>query len=324
MSGSKQAVFNHSGKDMTIKPARKSDLRKMILANKYLYLMLLPVVAYFVIFHYVPMYGAIIAFKDFNPYEGIWGSPWAGFKYFEQFFDSYYFVRVLKNTLLLSFFSLLIVFPASIVFALLLNEVKNKAAKSIFQSLSYLPYFVSIIVICGMIIDFVNPEGIINRILLATGIVSEPVNFIMMSEWYRTIHIGSTLWQFVGWNSIIYLAALSGIDPSLYEASMIDGAGRWKQMLHITLPGIMPTIVILLILNIGSLMDVGFEKILLLYNPNTYETADVISTFVYRRGVLDANYSFSSAVGLFNSAISFILLLGANRLSRKLTSNSLW
>ncbi|MFD0715784.1 ABC transporter permease [Paenibacillus sp. GCM10027626] len=303
---------------------RRSGAFKRIMANKYLYIMLAPVIAYFIIFEYKPMYGAIIAFKNFNPYQGIWDSPWAGLKHFYHFFDSYYFWRLLKNTLLISMLSLVIIFPASIIFALLLNEVRSKYYKTFVQTMSYLPHFVSLIVICGMVIDFTSPNGIINRMIVSLGIASEPINFLILPEWFRSIYIGSGLWQSIGWNSIIYLAALAGINPSLYEAAVVDGASRWKQMLNVTIPGILPTILILLILNIGSLMSVGWDKIILLYNSATYETADVISTFVYRRGIMEADYSFSAAVGLFNSVINFTLLILANRVSRKTTESSLW
>ncbi|MDG0813541.1 ABC transporter permease [Cohnella rhizosphaerae] len=308
------------------KQADRSFFRiwKQARANRYLYLMLIPVVGYFLIFSYKPMYGAIIAFKDFNPYAGINGSDWVGLKHFRQFFESFYFGRLLRNTILLSVYSLAVIFPASIILALLLNEVRNKWFKSVVQTLSYLPYFISLIVICGMIVNFSGPDGILSKLLVSLGIIDAPVDFLSLSSWYRTIHVGSSLWQYVGWNSIIYLAALSGISPSLYEAAVMDGANRRHQLIHITLPGIKNTIVILLILNIGSLMDSNWEKILLLYSPSTYETADVISTYVYRRGVQEANYSFSAAIGLFNSIINFSLLVAANFWSRRLTSNSLW
>ncbi|MGI2294855.1 MULTISPECIES: ABC transporter permease [unclassified Paenibacillus] len=303
---------------------KSSSALKRIMANKYLYMMLAPVIAYFLLFEYKPMYGAIIAFKNFNPYQGIWDSPWVGFKHFNHFFDSYYFWRLLKNTVLISVYSLLIIFPASIIFALMLNEVRSKWYKTIAQTMSYLPHFISLIVICGMIIDFTSPNGIINRLIMGLGLVQEPVNFLILPEWFRSLYIGSGLWQSIGWNSIIYLAALAGISPSLYEAAVVDGAGRWRQLWNITIPSILPTILILLILNIGSLMSVGWDKIILLYNSATYETADVISTFVYRRGIMEADYSFSAAVGLFNSAINFTLLIIANRISRKTTESSLW
>jgi len=297
---------------------------KRIAANRYLYLMLLPTVLYFLLFEYKPMYGAIIAFKNYNPFVGIADSPWVGFKNFQKFFDSYYFFRLLRNTFLMSFYSLIFIFPASLGFALLLNELRIKKLKSLIQTVSYLPHFISLIVICGMIIDFTKPGGVINSLLLGIGLISEPIQFLILPEWFRTIYVGSGLWQSVGWNSIIYLAALSGINPSLYEAAVMDGAGRWKQLTHVTLPGILPTVVILLILNVGTLLNVGWDKIILLYNPGTYVTADVISTFVYRRGVMEADYSFSAAVGLFNSVINFTLLVIANRISRKTTESSLW
>ncbi|WP_405176130.1 ABC transporter permease [Paenibacillus sp. FSL H8-0261] len=306
-------------------PVKRSPIPwKQIASNRYLYLMLLPTVLYFLIFEYKPMYGAIIAFKNFNPYLGITDSPWVGFKNFEKFFESYYFLRLLKNTFLMSFYSLIFIFPASLAFALLLNELRLKKLKSFLQTVSYLPHFISLIVICGMIIDFTKPGGIINSLLLGIGLISEPIQFLILPEWFRTIYVGSGMWQSLGWNSIIYLAALSGINPSLYEAAVVDGAGRWKQLTNITLPGILPTVLILLILNVGTLLNVGWDKIILLYNPGTYVTADVISTFVYRRGVMEANYSFSAAVGLFNSIINFTLLVLANRISRKTTESSLW
>ncbi|MBN2980817.1 sugar ABC transporter permease [Cohnella algarum] len=319
-----------TAKTLASRPKEPTTSKKLartwrrIAANRYLYLMLLPTMLYFLIFEYKPMYGLIIAFKDFNPYAGFWGSPWVGFEHFEKFFESYYFWRLLRNTFLISFYSLIIIFPASIVFALLLNELRSRKMKSVLQTISYLPHFISLIVICGMIIDFTKSDGIINSLLVGLGLISEPIQFLILPEWFRTLYVGSGLWQSVGWNSIIYLAALSGINPNLYEAAVVDGANRWKQLIHITLPGILPTVLILLILNIGNLLSVGWDKIILLYNPGTYETADVISTFVYRRGVMEADYSFSAAVGLFNSIINFTLLVVANAISRRTTKNSLW
>jgi putative aldouronate transport system permease protein len=322
MAGASEIKKSNATAAIRRKPSRR--IWKQVLANRYLYIMLLPVVTYFIIFDYRPMYGAIIAFKNFNPYLGVWDSPWAGFKHFYNFFESYYFLRLLKNTLLISMYSLLIIFPASIIFALLLNEVRSRLFKSAVQTISYLPHFISLIVICGMVIDFVQPDGIINRMIMALGLREDPVQFLILPEWFRTLYIGSGLWQSLGWNSIIYLAALSGINPSLYEAAVVDGANRWRQLSNVTIPGILPTILILFILNVGSLMSIGWDKIILLYNPSTYETADVISTFVYRRGILQADYSFSAAVGLFNSVINFTLLIIANRISRKTTESSLW
>lgn len=290
--------------------------------NKYVYLMLVPVVAYYVLFYYVPMYGLQIAFKDYSPGLGMWNSDWVGFRHFESFFNSYYFWRLLRNTLLLSFYELLFGFPASIILALLLNELRSNMLKRFVQTVTYMPHFISIVVISGMLVDFLARDGLINNVLALFGV--EPIAFLRESSWFRTIFVSSNIWQNVGWGSIIYLSAMSGIDPSLYEAAKVDGASRWKQMWHVTLPGIMPTIVILLILQIGSFMTVGTDKILLLYNSTTYETADVIGTFVYRKGILESDFSYSAAVGLFNSVINFTLLVLANAISRRTSDNKLW
>lgn len=297
-------------------------LRKDIIKNKYIYLMALPCVLYYIIYHYWPMYGALIAFKEFSPSLGIMDSPWVGFKYFEQFFTSVYFVRVLKNTLLMSLYSLIWSFPAPIILALLMNELKNAKFKKTIQTVTYLPHFISVVVISGMLIDFCAQDGLFNYIIQLCG--GEASNLLMKPKLFRTIYIGSDIWQGVGWGSIIYLSALTGIDTELYEAAKVDGANRWHQLRYITIPGIVPTIIIMLILRIGSLMNIGFEKIMLLYNPATYEVADVISTFVYRKGLLEANYSYSTAVGLFNSVINFGLIIMANRLSKKYSETSLW
>jgi len=290
--------------------------------NKYVYIMLIPVVAYYIIFYYVPMYGLQIAFKDFSPGLGLWSSPWVGFQHFESFFNSYYFWRLLRNTLLLSFYELLFGFPAPIILALLLNEIRTNWFKRAVQTITYMPHFISIVVISGMMVDFLARDGLINIVLSFFGV--EPTAFLGESSWFRTIFVSSNIWQSVGWGSIIYLSAMSGIDPSLYEAAKVDGASRWKQTMHITLPGIMPTVIILLILQMGNLMSVGTEKILLLYNSTTYETADVIGTFVYRKGILESDFSYSAAVGLFNSIINFILLIAANTISRRTSDTKLW
>ncbi len=298
-------------------------LMRDISKNRAIYLMVLPVVLYFFIFKYLPMYGAVIAFKDYSVAKGIWASEWVGLEHFRNFFGSYYFGRVLRNTFLISFYNLIFGFPAPILLALLLNEIRVKWFKSLVQTVSYLPHFISLVVICGLIIDFTNRGGVIQSILEFFGgesgsLLNNPVNF-------RTIFVTSSVWQEVGWASIIYLAALSGINPDLYEAARVDGAGRFRQIWSITLPGLVPTIMILLILRIGGLMDVGFEKVILLYNPNTYETGDVISSFVYRMGLAQGNdYSYTTAVGLFQSAINFVLLISANSISRRFSGNRLW
>jgi putative aldouronate transport system permease protein len=290
--------------------------------NKYIYLISLIGIAYYLIFKYVPMYGVVIAFKDFSPGRGILGSPWVGLKHFQAFFDSYYFWRIVSNTLLINIYQLLFSFPAPIILALLLNEIKHSLLKRTVQSITYLPHFISTVVIAGMIVDFTAKAGLINTVITWFG--GERESLLLQADMFRTIYVSSEVWQQVGWGSIIYLAALSGIDSQLYDAATIDGANRWKQMLHVTIPGLMPTIVILLILQIGGMMNVGFEKIILLYNPLTYETGDVISSFVYRKGILEANYSYSTAVGLFNSLINFLLLILANQISRKVNDTSLW
>lgn len=284
--------------------------------------MLLPVALYYLVFHYGPMYGVLIAFKDFSPAQGILGSPWVGWKWFEDFFSSYYFTRILRNTLLINVYDLIFGFTAPILLALLLNEVRGTWFRRLVQSVTYLPHFISVVVISGLVLDFMSREGIVNQLRAVFGLA--PIAFMNAPEWFRTIFVGSGIWQHLGWNSIIYIAALLAIDPALYEAAKVDGANRWQQMRHITLPGLLPTILTLLILRIGHLTSVGFEKIILLYNPNTYETADVISTTVYRRGLLEANYSYGAAVGLFNAVISLLLLIGANALSRRLTGRGIW
>lgn len=290
--------------------------------NKYLYLMMVPVIAYYAVFHYTPMYGAIIAFKDYTPMKGIVGSPWVGLANFNDFFGSYYFWRILKNTVVISLYSLIFEFPAPIILAVLINEVRHQIFKRIVQSITYMPYFISMIVICGMISDFTNSDGVINTLLTYFGYDGKAM--LQKPELFRSIYILSEIWQKIGWESIIYIAALMGIDQEQYEAARMDGASRWKQILHITLPGIMPTIAIMFILRMGNLLNVGFEKIILLYNPVTYDTADVISSFVYRKGLLEFGWSYSAAVGIFNSVLNLILLITANYISRKVNNSSLW
>jgi putative aldouronate transport system permease protein len=299
------------------------SLAKDYQKHKYLYYMIFPVVLYYLIFHYVPMYGAIIAFKDYRIADGFLNSPWVGFDHFTSFFNSYYFWRLLKNTLVLNVYMLLFSFPAPIIFALLINEIVGQKFKRVVQTITYLPHFISMIVVCGMITQFLAREGFITDLLVWFGMERQVL--LAHPEYFRGVYIISDIWQGVGWGSIIYLAAITAINPELYEASRIDGANRWKQTLHITLPGITPIIVILFILKIGNMLDVGFEKIILLYNPNTYVTADVISTFVYRKGLQGSfEFSYATAVGLFQAAINFLLLIAANRFSKKVSENSLW
>lgn len=297
-------------------------LAKDFRRNKYLYLMAIPIIAYYIIFHYKPMYGAVIAFKDFSPIKGILGSPWVGFKHFYDFFIDYYFVRIVKNTIVISFSSLIFGFPAPIILALLMNELKNRTFTRAVQTITYMPHFISIVVICGLIRSFTADDGIVTYVFSLFG--AEKISMLNKSELFVPIYVISGIWQGVGWGSIIYLSALQSIDVQLYEAATIDGAGHLRQAWHITLPGIMPTIVIMLILRMGGLMSVGYEKIILLYNPAIYEASDVISSYVYRKGLLEFNWSYSSAVGLFNSVINFLMLMTANKISRKVNETSLW
>jgi len=290
--------------------------------SKYLYLMLLLPAIYFLLFKYTPMYGIVIAFKNYRIYDGILGSEWVGFRYFLQFFADPSFWPLLKNTLLLGFFTLLIGFPSPILFALLINEIRLKWYQRSVQVVSYLPHFISMVVVVSMVVTFVREDGLINQITGLFG--AKPVSFLLHQEWFRTVFVASEVWQTVGWSSIIYLAALSNVNPEEIEASLIDGANRWKQILHITLPAISPTIFIMLILNIGSILDVSFEKVLLLQNPSIYDTADVISTYVYRKGLQGFQYSYATAVGLFNATINLLFLISANRLARKFGNTSLW
>lgn len=290
--------------------------------NREVYLMLLPIILYYLIFKYGPMFGNIIAFQDYSITRGIAKSDFVGLKHFKSFFNDYFFLRVLKNTLRLSGYGLLIGFPLPIIFALLLNEVKNLKFKKAVQTITYMPHFISTVVICSIIINFVSPSGLINDMLLALGFSKVP--FLTNPKYFYGVYIISDIWQGLGWSSIIYISALSGIDTELYEAAQVDGANRWKQTIHITLPGIAPTICIMLILAIGGLMSLGYEKVLLLYNETIYETADIIGTYVYRKGMIGGQYSFSAAVGMFNSVVNFILLISANWFSKKVQGSGLF
>lgn len=309
-------------KNVNLEQSFWARLKKDLKVNKSVYVMFLPVLAYYIIFHYKPMYGAIIAFKDYTPIKGILGSEWIGFKNFIDFFSSFYFGRVLRNTLVISFSTLIFGFPAPIILALLINELKSKLFSRTVQTVTYMPHFISMVVIAGIIRTFTMDTGIINDIIAFFG--GERVTLLSQPQMFVPVYVLSGIWQEVGWGSIIYLAAMAGIDQELYEAAKIDGAGRWKQTIHVTLPCLAPTIIILLILRMGSLLNVGFEKIILLYSPATYETADVISSFVYRKGLQEFNWSFSSAVGLFNQVINFALLISANWISKRVNESSLW
>lgn len=315
-----------AAKSNEIAPQKQSlfvPVLKHLKKDRQLLLMFLPCFIFYLVFRYGPIYGVSIAFFKYNVYSGILNSPFVGLKYFVDFFQSYDIWKLLRNTFLLGLYTLLWTFPFPVIFALLLNEIKSVKFRKTVQTASYLPSFVSIVVISSLIIDFLSPNhGIINNIIFAMGFDKQ--YFIAKPEWFRTIYVASEIWSGLGIASIYYFAAISGVDPGLYEAGIIDGCNRFQAIRHITLPGILPTIVTLFIINSGNMFRIGYEKVLLLYNPSTYETADVISTFVYRKGLVDLNLSYATAVGLFESLITLVLLLLANYASRKVNETSLW
>ena len=296
----------------------KLDLQR----NYEAYLMVLPSIVLIFIFCYIPMYGVLMAFENYRPQLGVLGSEWVGLYHFKDFFTSPHSLNVLRNTVVISVYSLLVGFPFPIILALLLNEVRCQAYKRTVQTISYMPYFISNVVICGMLKSFLAYDGLFNQIGAVFGMA--PKSFLSNPALFPSVIVFSDLWQSIGWNSIIYMAALAGIDPDLYEAAHIDGCGRLRQIWHITLPGIVPTMVTLLILSIGGLLSANSDKILLLYSPLTYETGDVIGTFVYRRGIKGGDFSYSTAVSLFQTVINFLLLIFANWFSNKTTETSLW
>ncbi|GEN55576.1 sugar ABC transporter permease [Halolactibacillus alkaliphilus] len=302
---------------------RTKKKNRKIIQNWQLYLFILPTVLYFIIFKYIPMYGIQIAFKDYVPSLGFAGSEWVGFDHFIRFFNSYYFWDLIKNTLGISVYELAVGFPLPIILALLLNEVKDSAYKRTVQTVTYAPHFISVVVIAGMIIAFLSPTtGIINSFIQLLGF--EPIPFMSDPKWFKTVYVFSGVWQSTGWGTIIYLSALSGVDPQQHEAAIIDGATRLQRILYINIPTIIPTMTILLIMNLGNIMAMGFEKILLLQNPLNKSASNVIATFVYEAGLLDAQYSFAAAIGLFNAVINAILLITVNHIAKKTSETSLW
>ena len=302
--------------------SRKS-FRDVLRRDKYLVLMIIPAFMLFAVFSYLPMFGIVMSFQDFVPGRGFMGSRWVGLKWFKYFVSSVYFGRLLRNTVLLSVYSLLFGMPMTILFALLLNELRSRTFKRIVQTVTYLPYFISTVIMVSILQMLLSyPRGVVNSALSALGLTE--INFFQEAGWFRTLYIGSGIWQGLGWNSILYLAALTSINPDLYEAAYMDGANRLQQMWHISLPGMMNTIVTMLILSLGGIFSVGYEKVYLMYNPVTMDQADVISTYVYRTGLESMRYSYASAIGLFNSVINFAVLLLANTLSRKITEIGLW
>lgn len=308
------------------KPARprkhRVPWRKALRRDWQLYSLLVLPLVFLLIFRYLPMAGNVIAFRRFRPGGNMFGDEWVGFRYFELFVNDPTFWRAFWNTFMLGGLSLVIVFPLPIILALMFNELRSQRFKRIAQSISYLPHFMSIVIVAGMVLQLTSLRGSINQGLELFG--GSPISFMQMPQWFPTVYITSEIWQTVGWGTILYLAALTTIDPQLYEAARIDGASRWRQIWHVTLPGIRPTMVVLLILNIGTFMAVGFEKILLLYNPLLYPTADVIATYLYRVGIISSNFSYATAIGLFEAIIGLTLILTANAISRRAVGTSLW
>lgn len=304
--------------------ARGGRLRSDLRRNYSLYLMVLPVLAFYLYFCYKPMYGILIAFQDFNFKEGISGSTWVGLKNFERFFSDPYFNRNIINTVVISAASIIFGFPAPILFALLMNEIEKKWFLKTVQTITYLPYFISLVVICSMVKNFVAPDGLINVLVAALSGSAPGESLLDKPQLFTAIYVLSDIWQNVGWGSIIYLATLAGVDAELYEAATIDGAGRLKQTIHVTIPSIMPTIVILFILRLGGILNVGYEKIMLLTNAYNAETSEVLSYYVYKKGIMGTEYGLSTAAGVFNSVINFVFLIATNALSRKLNETSLW
>jgi putative aldouronate transport system permease protein len=290
--------------------------------DKYLYLMVLLPLAYFIVFHYIPLYGITLAFKNLDIGKGIMGSPWVGFKYFEEFFSNPYSWKVVRNTLVLRIFQLTIGFPAPIILALLLNELRTVRFKRLVQTSSYLPHFISAVVVSGMILSFLAADGPINSVIKSLG--GQPTPFMQRPELFAPIFTFSGIWQHAGWASVIYLAALTGINPELIEAAVVDGAGRWQRMRHITLPGIAPVVTIMFLLRIGQILTVDYQMILLLYSPAIYDTADVLGTYIYRRGILGADFSFATAVGLFQALVGLVFIVSANRIAKRAGGTGLW
>ena len=307
-------------------PGEKKTLKQLIIRDKYLLLMFLPVFIYYIVFCYLPMAGLTMAFQNFkmgSGFVGVFTGEWVGLKWFEQFFSSVFAKRLIRNTFLLNFYSLIFGFPIPIIFAICITQMRQKRLAKSAQVITYLPYFISTVVVVGMMTNFLSPSsGIINQIIKALG--GKAINFMGNPKWFRRLYVISGSWQSFGFNSIIFVAAIMGIDPALYESMKVDGATRWQQIIHLILPMIADTVILLLIMTLGNLLNVGFEKVYLMYSPAVYETGDVISTYVYRQGIESKNFSYASAVGLFYSAVGFIFVVASNTLSRRVTGSSLW
>jgi len=304
-------------------PSRLERITDHLKREWQIYMMLLPTVIWLLLFLYKPMYGLQVAFKDYSLFRGIAGSEWIGFEHFERLFASEGFTRALKNTVIISLYSLLIAFPIPIILALMFNEILNPRFKKVTQTIVYLPHFISSVIIAGIVITSLSPSsGIVNTVIGWFGM--EPIYFLTKPEWFRPIFIGTGIWQEAGFSSIVYLAAIAGVSPTLYESAVVDGASRWQMMWKITIPSILPTIIIMLIIRIGNILEISFEMIILLYQPATYATGDVVNTFIYRQGLQAGQYDFAAAAGLFNAIMAFVLVISANALSRRYSRTSLW
>lgn len=309
-----------------VKAPEKKKLSQLISRDKHLLIMFAPVFIYYIIFCYLPMGGLVMAFENFkmgSGFVGIFTGEWVGLKWFQQFFSSVFAWRLIRNTFLLSFYSLLFGFPIPIIFAICITQLRAKRFAKVAQVITYLPYFISTVVVVGMMTNFLSPStGIINQLIVKLG--GKAINFMGMPSWFRKLYVISGSWQSFGFNAIIFVAAIMGIDPALYEAMRVDGASRWQQIIHLIIPMIADTIILLLIMTLGNLLNVGFEKVYLMYSPAVYETGDVIATYVYRQGIESSNYSYAAAVGLFYSAVGFVFVIASNTLSHKMTGSSLW
>jgi putative aldouronate transport system permease protein len=302
--------------------SRSNTWRRALRRDWQLYSLVVLPLLFFLIFRYLPMAGNVIAFRRYLPGGNLFGEEWVGLYYFRLFLDDPSFWRAFTNTLILGGLSMAFLFPMPLILALLLNEVRTRLLKRFVQTISYLPHFLSIVVVAGIIFQVFSVDGVVNQAVRAVG--NDSIPFLQQAGWFRTIYISSEMWQTVGWGTILYLAALTTVDPNLYEAARIDGANRWRQTWHVTLPGIRPTIVTLLILNTGMFLAVGFEKILLIYNPLTYETADVIATYLYRIGVQNGFFSYAAAIGMFEAVIGVTLVFTVNAIARRTVGTSLW
>lgn len=314
---------NHGKWTQAMTVADRKD-RGRLWKYRYLYLLALPGVLYFIVFRYIPMYGVVIAFQDFSINKGIWGSEWVGFEQFRKLFQGLSFTSVFKNTVIISLYKLILGFPAPIILALLLNEVKNQKFKKVTQTIVYLPHFISWVILAGLISMFLHPDsGLINE---AVKLFNEGrgIDFLVSKKYFRSILVITDIYKGIGWGSIVYIAAISAIDATVYEAAMVDGANRWKQMWYITLPELKSTIIVMFILNMGGILNAGFEQILLLYNPRVYDVADIIDTYVYRNGIMSSNYSMSTAAGLFKSVISMGLIIITNKVAHMMEEDGLW